>query len=185
MFNDLQEAQVMGSTPPRTSEWIFVWLARDDSVELGLNRFGLTGADLFARTLDTLYEQRQMKMEKYPEQVLERLRSFCSMCGKLVVSHDALKRHAQLRHSELGQVIEVDQFMQENRDCANLPCHGCGACQILSYRPLQMFRFCHVELNVRLGVEHTNVFQVQQSRLFETGRSVTEELKALGSMAIL
>ncbi|CAK9105377.1 unnamed protein product [Durusdinium trenchii] len=107
-----------------TSEWIFVWLARDDSVELGLNRFGLTGADLFARTLDTLYEQRQMKMEKYPEQVLERLRSFCSMCGKLVVSHDALKRHAQLRHSELGQVIEVDQFMQENRDCANLPCHG-------------------------------------------------------------
>ena len=128
MFNDLQEAQVMGPTPPRTSEWIFVWLARDDSVELGLNRFGLTGTDLFPRTLATLYELHQMKLENYPEDVLARLRSFCSICGKLVVSHDALKKHARLRHSELGQVIKVDQFMQEHRDCANLPCHGCGAC---------------------------------------------------------
>lgn len=128
LFNDLQEAQVMGSTPARTSEWIFIWLARDDSVELGLNKFGLTGTDLFPRALATLYEMHQMKLECYPEDVLSRLRSYCSICGELVVSHDALKKHARLRHSELAHVIKVDQFMQEHRDCANLPCHGCGAC---------------------------------------------------------
>ena len=184
LFNDLQEAQVMGPTPPRTSEWVFVWLARDDSVELGLNRFGLTGTDLFPRALATLYEQHQMKLENYPEEVLARLRSFCSVCGKLVVSHDALKKHVRLRHSELGQVIRVDQFMQEHRDCANLPCHGCGACHILSRKPLQMFHFCHVELNVQLGVEHNNVYQVQRSEQFEAGRTVTEELQALDSFTM-
>ena len=65
MFNDLVEAQVVGSQPPLTDSWVFVWLAREDAVDLGLGRFGPLGTDTFPRTIATLHQQHAMHMERY------------------------------------------------------------------------------------------------------------------------
>ena len=70
VFNDLVEARVIGSQPPLTDSWIFVWLAREDAIDLGLGRFGLLGTDTFPRAMATLHQQHAMHVERYPLQRL-------------------------------------------------------------------------------------------------------------------
>ena len=100
VFNDLVEAQVVGSQPPLTDSWIFVWLAREDAVDLGLGRFTPFPGPLSRCISNTPC------MERYPEAVLTRLRSHCSVCGKLIISHEALCRHVSRRHPELSEMLK-------------------------------------------------------------------------------
>ena len=165
VFNDLVEAQVVGSQPPLTDNWIFVWLAREDAVDLGLGRFGLLGTDTFPRTIATLHQQHAMHMERYPEAVLTRLRSHCSVCGKLTTSHEALCRHVSLRRPELSEMLKIDDFLQTHQETANIPRHGCTACPLLSTRPL----------NVRIGTEWNRRQQAHSGPLFMPGRTMAEE----------
>lgn len=143
LFDDLKEAKVMGSHPPMTSQWIFVWLASED-------------------------KQHNLKFECYPEDVLSRLRAFCCACGRLVVSHEALKNSGTLNSFRLCRLII--------------------SCRVIVQKPVShvmaaMRAKCShidlmVELNARIGLE-VHKRQTHQSSYFALGRTLPEERNEL------
>ena len=178
LFKDLREAQVIGAQPPLTDSWIFVWLAREHCTDLGLGRFGMLGIDTLPRTVVSSMNS----VWKPPGGILSKLRSHCCLCGKLIVSHDALRRHVNLRHPEMAQILKVDLFLQQHKEVSNLPCTGCEACSILSARPLKIFHLCRVELNIRLGLEGNRLQRQSAGSFFQSGRSMAEEREGLADL---
>ncbi|CAK9076466.1 unnamed protein product, partial [Durusdinium trenchii] len=51
--------------------------------EVCIGRYGLVGTDLFAMGATAAFEQRQKHLECYLEDILSRLRAYCSACDKL------------------------------------------------------------------------------------------------------
>lgn len=52
--------------------------AREDNVDLSRSTIG---TDIFPRILTTLFDQRELKFERYPHYVLPRLRPSAGNCG--------------------------------------------------------------------------------------------------------
>ena len=49
-----------------------------------------------------------LTFESYPQEHLDRLRSYCSLCGKLFIAYEGLSRRIRLRHPDHQGVIEKD-----------------------------------------------------------------------------
>ena len=131
-FDDLKEAVVLDSHAPHTTEWVIIWLIRENAVDFSLWRGSLLGTDIFPRQL-----QEEM-FEEYPQALLDRLRCHCSICGKLVIDHDGLRKRIKLRHPEHRGVTDRDLATQVQIQRSALPYHACGARPSLNHRPLEI-----------------------------------------------
>ena len=174
-FEDLKEAVVLDSHAPHTTEWVIIWLIRENAVDFCLWKGCLLGTDIFPRQLQEEHTCHGRMFEEYPQDLLERLRCHCSICGKLVIDHDGLCKRIKLRHPEHQGVLDRDLTTQVQIQHSTLPCHACGARPNLLHRPLQLAHKCLAELNLQLALRHHQMVQIPQSPGFTPGRLAADE----------
>ena len=134
------------------------------------------GTDIFPRQLQEEHTCHGSRFEEYPQDILERLRCHCSICGKLVIDHDGLCKRPEHRG-----VIERDLATQVQIQHSTLPCHACGARPNLLHHPLQLAHKCLAELNLQLGLRHHQLVQIPLSPCFTPGRLAADDPERLAA----
>lgn len=95
-YSMTREACTDASNPPFADEWVCIWVLQFSWELLQSPTHCLEGAGWVVVRTAVEYGEHDWRLEHYPQDLLERVRSHCLMCGGMVLCQQSLQMHIRL-----------------------------------------------------------------------------------------
>lgn len=87
VFDDMKEPTQHDSNPPFADDWVCIWLLQFSWVIPRLPTYWLQGLDSLATRTAVEFSRRVWRLEHYPQDLINHMKSHCLMCGCMVLCH--------------------------------------------------------------------------------------------------